>query len=135
VGTTTAKITDNAAPGGEPLAAALARPVREALRANQVHGEPIHAHGVTLVPVARVGGGTDGGAGRGPQDRGEGSGGGAGFAGRPVGAFVLSEGTVRWQPAVDVDRLVLVVAAVALFALLTARRIARLQGREGRCRR
>jgi hypothetical protein len=37
---------------------------------------------------------------------------------------VLSEGTVRWQPAVDVNRLVLALAALAAVALLTRRRTA-----------
>jgi uncharacterized spore protein YtfJ len=98
----------------------------EALRTNRVHGEPITAHGVTLVTAARIGGGAGGGSGQGPGDQGEGAG--AGFTGRPVGAYVLSEGTVRWQPAVDVNRLLLVGAVVALAALLTARRIARSSG-------
>ena len=95
-------------------------PVQEAVRVNPVCGEPISAHGVTLVTVARIGGGVRGRIGRSPKGRG----GSAGFAGRPVGAFVLSEGTVRWQPAVDVNRLVLALAALAAVALLTRRRTA-----------
>ncbi|WP_250556197.1 sporulation protein [Pseudonocardia lacus] len=98
--------------------------VEAAARANRVFGEPIDAHGVTIVTAARVGGGGGAGSGTGPGEEG---GSGGGFGGRPVGAFVLSQGTARWQPAVDVNRLVLVVAAVAVLALLTARRVARLQ--------
>src|SRR4051812_18363596 len=101
---------------------------REALRTNRVHGEPISAHGVTVVTATRIGGGVGGGSGQGPDEQGEGTGGGAGFTGRPVGAYVLSEGTVRWQPAVDVNRLVLAAAVVAVVALLTARRIPRTRG-------
>jgi uncharacterized spore protein YtfJ len=95
-------------------------PVQEAMRVNPVCGEPISAHGVTLVTVARIGGGVRGRIGRSPKGRG----GSSGFAGKPVGAYVLSEGTVRWQPAVDVNRLVLALAALAAVALLTRRRAA-----------
>jgi uncharacterized spore protein YtfJ len=107
-------------------------PMRDALRTNHVYGEPIDAHGVTLVTATRIGGGAGGGTGTGPDGQGQGQGGGGGFGGRPVGAFVLAAGKVRWQPAVDVNRLVLAVAAVAVVALLTAARITRLQGPQGR---
>ena len=92
--------------------------VQEALRANPVCGDPISAHGVTLVTVARVGADFRGRIGRGPRGRA----GSSGFAGKPVGAYVLSEGSVRWQPAVDVNRLVLALAALGAVALLTRRR-------------
>ena len=115
-----------------PLAAVTEAPtelaVQEAMRVNPVCGEPISAHGVTLVTVARIGGGVRGRIGRSPKGRG----GSAGFAGKPVGAFVLSEGTVRWQPAVDVNRLVLALAALAAVALLTRHRAARPRSRADR---
>lgn len=102
--------------------------VREALRANPVCREPINAHGVTLVTVARIGTGFSGRLGRGPKGRA----GSSGFAGKPVGAYVLSEGAVRWQPAVDVNRLVLALAALAAVALLTRRRATRPRSRADR---
>ena len=71
--------------------------------------------------AARVGGGVGGGTGRDPRSRGEGAGGGLGWGGRPAGAFVLRDGQVRWQPAVDVNRLVTAVAAVLVTGLFTAR--------------
>ena len=103
-------------------------PGREAVRTNPVCGEPISAHGVTLVTVTRIGVGVRARLGRGPKGRA----GSSGFAGKPVGAFVLSEGTVRWQPAVDVNRLVLTLAALAAVALLTRRRAARPRSRADR---
>jgi uncharacterized spore protein YtfJ len=113
----------------------LVEPVRDAVRSNRIFGEPVTAHGVTLVTAARVGSGLGGGSGHGPDGEGEGTGGGGGFRGRPVGAYVLGEGEVRWLPALDVNRLVLVGAAVAVIALLVAGRVARLQSPDGRCLR
>ena len=55
-----------------------------------------------------------------------------GRAGSRQRTFVLSEGTVRWQPAVDVNRLVLAFAALAAVALLTRHRAARPRSRADR---
>src|SRR4051794_5161444 len=44
--------------------------------------------------------------------------------GRPVGAFVIKEGVVRWRPALDVSRL-LVTAEAVVGAVLVAERLAR----------
>lgn len=98
-----------------------------------VFGEPIERDGVTVVPVARIAGG--GGGGQGPLEGADktspalGGGAGSGFAGRPVGAFVIRNGDARWLPAVDVNRLVLGAQVVALTALWTARTIARARAR------
>jgi hypothetical protein len=45
---------------------------------------------------------------------------------------VLSESGVRWQPAVDVNRFVLALAALAAVALVTARRTGRPRTRADR---
>ena len=52
-----------------------------------------------------------------------------GISGRPAGAFVIREGKVSWQPAVDVNRLVLTGATIVVTALLTARSIVRIRTR------
>jgi hypothetical protein len=44
---------------------------------------------------------------------------------RPVGAYVIKDGTVRWVPAVDVNRAILVAGAIALVALHRRRRAVR----------
>ena len=69
-----------------------------------------------------MGGG--GGAGGSAGKEGEGSGTGFGVGGKPVGAFVIRDGAVRWQPAVDLNRLMVVVGAVAITALLVGARMA-----------
>jgi uncharacterized spore protein YtfJ len=82
---------------------------------------PIERDGATVVPVVAVRGGGGGGIGSDPGG-GEGSGGGWGAMARPVGAYVLTGGTVRYEPAVDVTRIVLGGQVVAVVALLVVRR-------------
>jgi uncharacterized spore protein YtfJ len=94
---------------------------RDVITVKRVYGEPYERDGVTVIPAAAVGGGGGGGSGEGP-DAGQ-SGGGAGFgmAARPVGAYVISEGHVRWEPSVDVNRIATqAIAAAVGLALLFA---------------
>ena len=65
----------------------------------------------------------------GPQAEGSGSGFGYGFGARPAGAYVIREGKVSWQPAVDVNRLMLGFQVVAVVALLTVRAIVKARAR------
>ncbi|GAA4454918.1 spore germination protein GerW family protein [Phytohabitans houttuyneae] len=100
--------------------------IRGGMTAGTVVSEPITQDGLTVVPVVRVLGGGGGGGGTGAgTDGGEGDGTGAGFgvSSRPVGAFVIKDGTVRWRPAVDVNRIILGGQVVAVVALLTIRAI------------
>ena len=109
-----------------PEAMALLDRFRDGMTARSVFAEPITQDGLTVVPVARVSGGGGGGGGTGPAGAGaEGSGTGAGFglSSRPVGAFIIKDGTVRWRPAVDINRIVLGGQIVAIVALLTIRAI------------
>jgi uncharacterized spore protein YtfJ len=96
--------------------------VRLSLSASTVIGEPVVADGLTVIPVTRIYGGGGGGGGQ-PAGPGSDAGGaGFGLTARPVGVFVLREGTVRWQPSIDVNRVILggqVVAVVALLVLRT----------------
>jgi len=104
----------------------LLEKVRDGMTAHAVVAEPITLDGLTVVPVARISGGGGGGGGTGPGAEGEeGSGTGAGFSvsSRPVGAFVIKDGTVRWRPAIDVNRVILGGQIVAVVALLTIRAI------------
>ncbi|MGD9529048.1 spore germination protein GerW family protein [Pseudonocardia sp.] len=107
----------------------------DALTVRRVFGEPIERDGVTIVPVARIVGGGGAGAGEGGPDdggsTGSGSGGGYGLGVRPVGAFVLRDGTVTWRPAVDVNRVILGGQLVAVVALLVLRSYLRLRARQG----
>ena len=54
---------------------------------------------------------------------GEGSGGGFGYGATPAGVFVIKDGDVRWQPAIDVNRIVIGGQIVAVVLLLTIRAI------------
>jgi hypothetical protein len=77
--------------------------------AGRVFGQPVEKDGVTLFPVVVVRGG---GGGRGDRPV-------AGFMARAAGAYVIRNGTVRWMPAVDVNRIVLGGQIVAIVALVT----------------
>ena len=104
----------------------LAEHAQDAATIKRVFGEPVVAEGITVIPVARVAGG--GGAGTGKQldgKPGEGAGGGYGITAIPAGVFVVKEGKVRWQPAIDVNRVILGGQLVAVALLLTIRSIAR----------
>jgi len=66
-------------------------------------------------------GGGGGGTGHDAQGQ-EGEAGGFGAQARPAGVYVVRDGNVRWQPAVDVNRIFMVVGAVVITWLLTRRR-------------
>jgi hypothetical protein len=38
---------------------------------------------------------------------------------RPAGAYIIKDGKVRWQPAVDVNKVIVTVGAVIVTALIT----------------
>lgn len=111
---------------------------RDVLDVKRVYGEPYQADGVTVIPAARVRGGGGGGEGEGEssdrEGRNGGSGGGFGLTASPVGVFVIRDGKVRWQPAVDVNRVVLGGQITAIVALLTLQSVLRRRGRPARSR-
>jgi len=88
--------------------------------AGKVFGPPLTQDGLTVLPVAKI---SSGGGGGGGTDRQENSGAGAGIgvAAKPLGVFVVRDGKVRWQPALDVNRIILGGQIVAVVALLVAR--------------
>jgi uncharacterized spore protein YtfJ len=91
----------------------------------RVFGEPIEKDGLMLVPVARIGGGGGGGGGEG-EDQGKGKGSGfglgLGLGVEPAGAYVIKDGNVRWQPAVDPTRIILRLGGLALIAIVQVAR-------------
>src|SRR5919108_2555863 len=93
-----------------------------AMRASEVFGTPYEKDGVTVIAAARISGGAGGG---GNEQQPQAGGVGFGVSSRPVGAFVIKAGDVRWQPAVDVNRVLLMAQVVAIVALLTVRAIAK----------
>ncbi|GGL46790.1 spore germination protein GerW family protein [Planomonospora parontospora] len=110
----------------------LAEQARDATAVNRVFGEPVTRDGVTVIPVTKIAGGGGGGSGSGRRqdgahpDTGEGAGGGFGLRAAPAGVFVIKDGEVRWQPALDVNRIVLGGQIVGVVLLLTIRAVTRL---------
>ena len=108
---------------------------RDAITVKRVYGEAYERNGVMVIPAAAVSGGGGGGGGTGDQEDGRtGSGGGFGLRARPVGAFVVREDQVSWEPAVDLSRVILGGQLIALAALFVIRSIAR-RRRRGRLSR
>ena len=103
---------------------------REAITVRRVFGEPYERDGITIIPVASVMGGGGGGSGR---DAGgaSGDGGGFGVRARPVGAFVIRDGGVRWEPALDLNRIILGGQLLGLAAILLLRGLLRRRERRG----
>lgn len=94
---------------------------KDTMSVKRVFGEPFETDGVTVIPAAAIAGGAGGG--EGGQSGEHGSGGGFGLGAKPAGAYVIKDGAVRWQPAVDVNRAILGGQIVAIVLLLTLRAI------------
>ncbi|MFI9556454.1 spore germination protein GerW family protein [Nonomuraea endophytica] len=103
----------------------LVEKTKDAASVKRVFGEPIRHGDVTVIPVAKIGQGGGGGSGtsEGGEHPGQGAGGGFGYGAVPAGVFVVKDGEVRWQPVVDVNRIVLGGQIVAVVLLLTIRAI------------
>jgi uncharacterized spore protein YtfJ len=105
----------------------LLNQARDALTVKRVFGDPIERAGVTVIPVANVVGGAGGGDGT--SNVGGGSGAGFGLRATPAGAYVIKDGDVTWQPAVNVNRAILGGQIVAIVLLLTIRAIVKARRR------
>jgi hypothetical protein len=81
-----------------------------------------------VIAAATVSGGPGAGTGRDDKDQ-EGEGGGFGLTAKPTGTFVIAHGEVRWEPAIDVNRLVATGGAAAIAALFVALRIVKAKTR------
>ena|SRR5687768_18141536 len=90
---------------------------QDAMTVRRVFGEPIQAEGVTILPVAVVGGGGGGGG------RGQDGGAGYGMGVRPAGVYVIRNGRAAWRPAVNVNLIIAGGQLVAVAALLALRPI------------
>jgi uncharacterized spore protein YtfJ len=101
---------------------------RDALTTKRVFSEPIEKDGITVITAAQASGGGGGGGGPDPQGN-EAGGGGFGINVKPAGAFVIRDGRLQWQPAVDLTRVVAVFGAVAIVFLVTRVRLARIRAK------
>ena len=95
---------------------------QDAVTVRRVYGEPYERDGDAVIPAAEIRGGGGGGGGEDPRGGGSGSGGGFALGARPVGAYVIDHGQVRWEPAVDVTRIVLQLTFAALGVAFLVRR-------------
>jgi uncharacterized spore protein YtfJ len=87
---------------------------QDAITIKRVYSKPFERDGVVVIPAADIRGGGGGGGGEDATRGGSGRGGGFGLGARPVGAYVIQGGQVRWEPAVDVTRIVLQVTIAVL---------------------
>jgi len=87
-----------------------------------LYGEPVSAHGKTVIPVAKIAYGYGAGAGTGGMGdasaRGEGGGGGGGVRAVPVGVIEISDQPTRFVPISDRKKLTGAVLAGIGFGML-----------------
>jgi uncharacterized spore protein YtfJ len=94
----------------------MIRGTQDSMSVRRIYGEPIERDGLTIIPAAKVTGGGGGGG-----DAENNAGGGFGIRARPVGVYVIKDGDVRWEPALDLNRIILGGQIVAIFFLLVLR--------------
>ena len=105
----------------------LATSLRDGMTVKRVFGDAYEKDGVTVIPVAKVGGA--GGAGGGGNETDGGSGGGFGLGAQPVGVYVIRGGDVSWKPAVDVNKIIGSATTAFLAFLLIVRSISKRRGK------
>jgi uncharacterized spore protein YtfJ len=103
--------------------------VRDTFTVRTVYGDPVEAHGVTVIPVARTYFGFGGGGG-GPRRQGGGGGGGGGGTVRPIGFIEITSTGARWVPITPIWVKLAVRIVPAVIALLAGRAIRRRLRRE-----
>lgn len=91
---------------------------RDVMTVKRVYGDPIERDGIMVIPAANVVGGGGGGS-----DTENNGGGGFGVSATPAGAWIIRDGQVEWEPAIDATRLATLAMVVAIVFLLTVRAI------------
>jgi len=97
---------------------------RDAMTVKRVYGDPIERDGILVIPAAKVAGGGGGGG-----DASNNGGGGFGISARPAGAWIIRDGQVEWEPAIDATRIASLGMLVAIVFLWTIRSIAKSQAK------
>jgi uncharacterized spore protein YtfJ len=93
---------------------------RDVMTVKRVYGDPIERDGIMVIPAANVKGGGGGGG-----DNENNGGGGFGVSATPAGAWIIRDGQVEWEPAVDATRIATLGMLVAIIFLWTIRSIAK----------
>ncbi|WP_280461293.1 spore germination protein GerW family protein [Nocardia carnea] len=101
---------------------------QDSMSVRRVFADPVERDGVMVITAAAVSGGAGGGTGTDEEGK-EGSGGGFGVGAKPVGAYVVADGRVSWEPAVDVNRLITVAGFVTVAVTFAGLRLAGLRAR------
>ncbi len=97
---------------------------RDVMTVKRVYGDPIERDGIMVIPAAKVVGGAGGGA-----DKENNAGGGFGVSATPAGAWIIRDGQVEWEPAIDATRLGTLAMIVAIVFLLTVRAVGKANAR------
>jgi hypothetical protein len=106
---------------------------RDSMTVKRVFGDPIERDGVMVIPVANVMGGFGGGGG---DPRGGGSGGGFGVRATPAGVYIVEPGgRVRWEPALNLNAVILGGQIVAIVLFFTLRKLLSVAAAEQRSTR
>ncbi len=93
---------------------------RDAMTVKRVYGDPIERDGILVIPAAKVAGGGGGGS-----DKENNGGGGFMVSAKPAGAWIIRDGQVDWEPAIDATRIATLGMVVAIIFLWTVRSIAK----------
>ena len=105
-----------------PILQSLKESILSQENVKAIYGEPVAAHGKTVIPVAKIMYGYGAGAGTGgvgtSSARGEGGGGGGGVRAIPVGVIEVSDQPSRFVPITDRKRLAGAVLAGIVFGML-----------------
>jgi uncharacterized spore protein YtfJ len=90
-------------------------PLEHSARVQSVFGEPVAAHGKTIIPVARIAYAFGGGSGKGTHQGhpGEGEGGGGGVVALPLGVVEITDSETRFVP-LDLNRKLLSAGLIGL---------------------
>lgn len=97
---------------------------RDVMTVQRVYGDPIERDGILIVPAVAVRGGGGGGS-----DSENNGGGGFGAEAKPAGAWIIRDGAVDWEPAVDATRIAMMGMFTAIFFLWVIRSIAKAQAK------
>lgn len=107
----------------------LVEGARDVLSVKRVFGEPYERNGVTVIPAAAFGGGAGGGGDNRPEG---GSGGGFGLGAKPAGVYVIRDGVVTWQPALDINKIISAIQVVLVAGLLAWRSVVKARAKRKR---
>jgi uncharacterized spore protein YtfJ len=89
----------------------------DAITVRRVFAAPYEKDGLTVIAAAAVTGGAGGGSGADPRGQ-QGEGGGFVANARPVGAYLIKDGQLRWRPAIDANRVITMTGLVLIAYLL-----------------